>query len=467
MAGPELNLSMKMSQTLAPQLQQSLQLLQVSALELQSLVQQELEMNPVLEDATINETDTEKDEKAEKEDEIDKEIEQLAKLDEEWRDYMQTSTVNRNSAEDEEKRQFFFDSLVEHESLEQHLLNQLKFSDLPKQQIKIAELIIGNIDERGFLTVPLEEISTTSGVLVEKLEKLLETIQSFHPVGVGARDLRECLLIQLNRLGKSESLEAAIVSKFINELSNKRLPEIGRALGIDVSEIQKAATFISTLSPRPGAMFTADPNQYIVPDVEIRKVDGDYVILLNDEQVPHLRISNTYKDLMASNDKADVKNYIRDKIRAGKFLIKSIHQRQQTIQNIAREILNKQKEFFEKGISQLKPLTMAQIAEIVGVHETTVSRAIANKYIQTPQGIFEMKYFFTPGFTSETGESISNSSIKDAINDLIKNENHKQPLSDQEIVQILLERGIHIARRTVAKYRQELGILPSNLRRSF
>ena len=191
------------------------------------------------------------------------------------------------------------------------------------------------------------------------------------------------------------------------------------------------------------------------------------MILLNDEQVPHLRISNTYKDLMASNDKADVKNYIRDKIRAGKFLIKSIHQRQQTIQNIAREILNKQKEFFEKGISQLKPLTMAQIAEIVGVHETTVSRAIANKYIQTPQGIFEMKYFFTPGFTSETGESISNSSIKDAINDLIKNENHKQPLSDQEIVQILLERGIHIARRTVAKYRQELGILPSNLRRSF
>jgi RNA polymerase sigma-54 factor len=230
------------------------------------------------------------------------------------------------------------------------------------------------------------------------------------------------------------------------------------------------ANFISTLEPKPGRMFTTEQQQYVAADVVVQKVDDQYVVLLNDEQIPHLRISNTYKELMASDNKAQVaeaKEYIRDKIRAGKFLIKSIHQRQQTIYNIAKVIVDRQHEFLDKGLSHLKPLTMAQVAEVVGVHETTVSRAVANKYIQTPQGLFEMKFFFTPGFETAGGGALSNTSVKEQISKLVEREDAMKPLSDQEIVAILKEQGIPIARRTVAKYRNELNILPSNLRKKY
>ena len=255
----------------------------------------------------------------------------------------------------------------------------------------------------------------------------------------------------------------------MEDLGRRRFPEIARQMGISVEEVQKAADNISRLNPRPGQMFAAAPQNYMLPDLTVEKVDGQYQIILNNEQIPHLRISNTYKDIIASSSdgNSEVKDYIRDKIRSGKFLIRSIHQRQQTISNIAQEIVSRQRDFLDHGPSHLKPMTMGEIAEAIGVHETTVSRAVSGKYMATPQGVFEMRYFFTSGYQTAAGESLSNTSVKGAILDLVKRENGSAPLSDQEIVEILTERGIPIARRTVAKYRTELNILPSHMRRKY
>jgi RNA polymerase sigma-54 factor len=240
-------------------------------------------------------------------------------------------------------------------------------------------------------------------------------------------------------------------------------------MAISVEEVQKAADNIARLNPRPGQVFAAAPQNYVLPDVVVEKIDGDYQIILNNEQIPHLRISNLYKDIIASGNaqSSDVKNYVRDKIRSGKFLIRSIHQRQETIFNIAQQIVSRQRDFLDHGASHLKPMTMAEVADAVGVHETTVSRAVSGKYMATPQGVVEMKYFFTSGYQTATGESLSNTSVKEAILDLVKHENGSAPLSDHEIVEILVERGIPIARRTVAKYRGELNILPSHMRRKY
>jgi RNA polymerase sigma-54 factor len=464
--GMQQNLNVSLQQVLAPQLQQSLQILQVPMLELRNLIQQEIQANPVLEEEI---TEPSIEDRQREQDEFKEEFERLAKLDEEWRDYMaQNNSYSGKSQEEEERRQFFFDSIISHETLQQHLMEQLNNGDLAGDDRKTAELIIGNIDDLGFLQSPLEEMSQNTGVALEDLQRVLEVIQTFHPVGVGARDLRDCLLIQLRRIGKEQSLEFRIVEKHLDDLGKRRFPEIARRLGTTVEQVQRCANFIATLDPKPGQIFSADPNNYVLPDVDVTRIGDGYQITLNGEQIPHLRISNTYKDLMSQDHNGnEVKDYIRDKIRSGKFLIKSIHQRQQTISNIAHEIVSRQKEFLEKGSAFLKPMTMVQIAEAVGVHETTVSRAISGKYIATPQGVFEMKYFFTPGYQTAGGEAMSNTSVKEAIAELVKGEDAKNPLSDKEIVEILSSRGIPIARRTVAKYRSELNILPSNMRKRF
>jgi RNA polymerase sigma-54 factor len=482
MAGPGLQQVQRLSltQVLAPQLQQSLHLLQVPALELSALVHEELQQNPLLEEVSKDEPQIEV-ERAESETmdpkpidaqtdaEFEQEFATLAKLDDEWREHFsQTSSFRARSPEQDEQRQHFFDSIVQQESLPQHLLEQLHFIELPDEERKAAELIIGSINDDGYLLTPIEELAISSGVPLAPLEKALATVQTFHPVGVGARNLRECLLIQLQRLSMATSLEAKVVDQHLDDLARKRFPEIARVLEITTEQVQQIANFIASLEPKPGRMFSAEQQQYVAADVVVQETEDGYTVLLNDEQVPHLRISNTYKEIMAGAEKGgEAKEYIREKIRAGKFLIKSIHQRQQTIHNIAKVIVDRQHDFLEKGLAHLRPLTMAQVAEVVGVHETTVSRAVANKYIQTPQGLFEMKFFFRPGFATEGGGTLSNTSVKDHISQLIEREDAGHPLSDQEIVAILKEKGIPIARRTVAKYRGELNILPSNLRKKF
>ncbi len=495
-----LQLSQRMTQSLvlAPQLQQSLALLQAPTLELKALVEQELQQNPVLEEASGAELDAqEKDgevsernneamdpaeppadlnvdstsDKASGEpvDDFQAEFERLVQLDQEWRDHFaQTNLPIRASAEEEEKRQFMFDSLVAATSLQEMLIEQVRESALGDDVRPIAEMLIGNIDDYGYLKTSVEELAASTGLPAEKIQEVLKVIQTFDPPGVGARDLRECLLLQMNRSGQQNTLEYRIVNDFMEALGKRRIPEIARGTGHDVDDVQEALERIARLEPRPGRAFLPDNDQYVLPEVFVHRSDGDYVVTTNNEHIPHLRISNTYKDLMSQGENsAEVRNYIREKIRAGKFLIKSLHQRQQTILNIAKEIVNRQREFMEKGVSCLKPLTMVQVAQVVGVHETTVSRAVSGKYMQTPQGIFEMKFFFTAGIQTSAGDGMSNTSVKDMIADIFKEEDTGKPLSDQEVVRMLKEKGISIARRTVAKYRTELNILPSNLRKVY
>jgi len=466
--------NLALQHVLSPQLQQSLLILQTPLLELRNLVQQEMETNPVLEELPDEPGADQRNEgEPSGDDNFKNEFEKLASQDEEWRDYMAQSASYRegfrDSKEAQDKRQFLFDSIPVQETLQQNLIGQLNQSVLSASDRKAAELIIGNIDDNGFLQSTPEEMALNSGIPKEDFEKMLGLIQGFYPAGVGARDLRECLLIQLHRQGKEQSVECKIVSEHMEDLGRRRFPEIARRMAISVEEVQKAADNIARLNPRPGQVFAAAPQNYVLPDVVVEKVDGDYQIILNNEQIPHLRISNLYKDIIASGNtqSSEVKNYVRDKIRSGKFLIRSIHQRQETIFNIVQQIVSRQRDFLDHGPSHLKPMTMAEVADAVGVHETTVSRAVSGKYMATPQGVFEMKYFFTSGYQTATGESLSNTSVKEAILDLVKHENGSAPLSDHEIVEILVERGIPIARRTVAKYRGELNILPSHMRRKY
>jgi RNA polymerase sigma-54 factor len=496
-----LQLSQRLAQSLvlAPQLQQSLALLQAPTLELKALVEQELQQNPVLEESPGTEQEAqdkerEEDDKAaevvdlseppadlnfdpaaektsnEPVDDFQAEFERLVQLDQEWRDHFaQTNLPTRASAEEEEKRQFMFDSLVAATSLQEMLIEQVRESALAEDLRPVAEMLIGNIDDYGYLKATVEELAASTGSPVEKIQEVLKVIQSFDPPGVGARDLRECLLLQLDRSGEQNTLEYRIVNEFMEALGKRRIPEISRGTGHDMDDVQEALERIARLEPRPGRAFLPDNDQYILPEVFVRKSDGEFVVTTNNEHIPHLRISNTYKDLMAQGENsAEVRNYIREKIRAGKFLIKSLQQRQQTILNIAKEIVHRQREFMEKGVAGLKPLTMVQVAEVVKVHETTVSRAVSGKYMQTPQGIFEMKYFFTAGIQTASGGDMSNTSVKDMIAEIFEKEDTTKPLSDQEVVRMLKEReGIVIARRTVAKYRTELNILPSNLRKVY
>ena len=492
-----LQLSQRLTQSLilAPQLQQSLALLQAPTLELKALVEQELQQNPVLEEVASPESDladqpvTDDDdapapaepssdttfETAQEKavdapvDDFQVEFDRLVQLDQEWRDHFsQTNLPIRQSTEDEERRQFMLDSLVAGTSLAQALMEQLRDTDLSEEQRGIAELIIGNIDDYGYLKAAVEELSLSTNLPVEKISAVLKVIQTFDPPGVGAANLRECLLLQLERAGQQDTLEYHIVHDFMDALGKRRIPEIARGTGRTIDDVQNALGRIARLEPRPGRAFLPDTDQYVLPEVFVQKAGNDFTVTTNDEHIPHLRISNIYKDLMTQGgNSAEVKNYIREKIRAGKFLIKSLHQRQQTILNIGKEIVKRQREFMEKGVAHLKPMTMAQVAEVVGVHETTVSRAVSAKYMQTPQGVFEMKFFFTAGLQTASGDGVSNTSVKDMIAEIFKNEDTTKPLSDQEVVKMLGDKGITIARRTVAKYRGELNILPSNLRKVY
>ena len=498
-----LQLSARLTQSLvlAPQLQQSLALLQAPTLELKALVEQELQQNPVLEEVSSPEPDPNDQLAADGDgtdapaenleppegvtgdttlikngettdapaDDFQTEFDRLVQLDQEWRDHFaQTNIPIRQSAEDEEKRQFMFDSLAAGTTLSQVLMDQVRETDLNEEERHIAELIIGNIDDYGYLKATVEEMSVTTNLPGKKISDVLEVIQTFDPPGVGALDLRECLVLQLERAGRLDSLEYRIVRDFMDALGKRRIPEIARGTGYTVEEVQDALGRISRLEPRPGRAFLPDADQYVLPEVFVQKVGNDFAVTTNDEHIPHLRISNIYKDLMSQGENsAEVKNYIREKIRAGKFLIKSLHQRQQTILNIAKEIVKRQRDFMEKGVAHLRPMTMAQVADVVGVHETTVSRAVSAKYMQTPQGVFEMKYFFTAGLQTASGVDVSNASVKDMIDEIFKHEEATKPLSDQEVVKMLGDKGISIARRTVAKYRSELNILPSNLRKVY
>ena len=484
------------SLVLAPQLRQSLKILQVAALDLRSVIQEELEANPTLEDIS-SETDS-LDAAAESppdaltsgEDEgsdaspppaedspgdapesldFSKEFEVLAKLGEDWRDYLAEGSGNQPfTSEDAERRQHFFDSLVSETSLQEHLLRQADMLEVTPEVQEALRHLVGGLDERGFLTQTPSEAALQAGLPLAAAQEAARLLKTFDPIGIGALNLGESLLLQLQNKGRGESLAARIVRDHFTLLTRRRIPEIARKTGADMDEVQEAIEDIGRLDPAPGRKFADDNNRVVVPDVVVEKDEDEWKIILNNDYIPRLRISNTYKEMIARGTLSkQERDYLSERMRSGKFIINSIEQRQQTIERITREILKVQRDFFEEGVHKLRPLTMTQIADVVGVHETTVSRAIANKYIRTPHGVFDMKFFFTPGYENSTGESVSNKSVKEMINELILLEDRSQPLSDQELVAKLQSKGIKIARRTVAKYREELGLLPSNLRRDY
>lgn len=461
---PALQQSTHLAQTqvLSPQMRQSLEILQATALELQQMARQELETNPVLEEEVPEDELAEKDDAEDAEPEEDHE---LAQLEEDWNDFSAPGAVD---PEAEARRMRFLEGIEPSETLSAHLEKQFGRLALDPVQRRVASLLIGNLDENGYLAASPEEVADEAGVETVEAIGLLRVLQSMDPPGVGARDLSECLQLQLQRLGPGHGLAESIVRDHLDMLGRKKFAEIAAVLRTSQNQVREAGAIIAGLNPKPGRALAGEEAQVLAPDVIIEKVGDEYVVSLVRESIPHLRISRAYRDLLGESGGApEVRSYLRDKIRGGKFLIKSIQQRQQTILAIASEIAARQRPFLEDGVASLVPMTMAQVAEVVGVHETTVSRAIAGKTVATPQGVFEMKFFFTTGYRTADGAEVSNTSVKDAIAALIRAEDGRRPLSDQQIMDKLKADGLPVARRTVAKYREALGFLPSHLRKSF
>lgn len=473
---------------LAPQLRQSLKILQVAALDLRSTILEELQSNPALEELPMESVSLERSaepgdhgeagapepeaadgREARDELQFERNFEILSRLDQDWRDHMNQSGPGQAfTQEDAERRQHFLDSLVGETSLQEHLLDQARLSELGPQESDAMNLLIGSLDNNGFLTSPLNEIALLGQLPLGAVQRAQAVLKTLDPPGIGCLGLQDSLVQQLVLRGKGRSIPARIVKDHFHLLTRRRIPEIARKMNLPMDEIQRAIDEIARLDPAPGRRFGEDSNRVVVPDVIIEKVAGEWTIQLTSDYIPRLRLSQSYKELLAKGTLSrEEKEYLQEKMRSGRFLINSIEQRQQTIERIAREILKRQLEFFEEGVAKLKPLTMTQVAEVVGVHETTVSRAIANKYVKTPHGVFELRYFFTSGYQSSEGEAVANTSVKDMIAQIVAGEDRSAPLSDAEIVKLLQERSITIARRTVAKYREELGLLPSNLRRDY
>ena len=466
------------TQVLAPQLRQSLKILQVPALDLRTTILEELQTNPTLEELPMDgisiEEGSETDQTPEREtdgkelDFLDDHI-ALSQLNEDLREYYaEENAFTRYTNDDTERRQHFFDSLTSETSLQEHLMRQAEISDIDPEVMAAFEFMIGSLDDKGFLTSSLSDIALMSELPLAAIESAQSLLRSLDPPGIGSSGVQDCLLIQLNLEGKENSLAARIIVDHFELLLRNRIPELVRRTATNIEEVRKAIEEISVLDPAPGRRFGEDNNRVVIPDVRIYKEDDEWIVTLNSDYIPKLNLSDTYKNLIAKGGlPAKEREYIRDKIKSGRFLINSIEQRQNTVERIAREILNFQKDFFESGVSKLRPLTMSRIAEVVGVHETTISRAIANKHMETPHGVLSFKYFFTTGYTSHSGETLANTSIKDLIAKIIEGEDSAKPFSDQQIVNQLGSRDIRIARRTVAKYREELQIPPTNLRRQY
>ncbi len=455
-----------MEQSLTPQMLQSLKILQVPILDLQLMVREEMDQNPTLErEAPDVEEVTDFEEAAREELREEREIGELTEL-AEWDEDFRKNQISRSKVA-EDKHQFMMDSISSVESLQEHLIDQISMAGFDAKERGIAEVLIGSIDDDGYLQLDLDGIIGSTPEFPEELfERIITVIQGFDPIGVGARSLKECLLIQLRHQGRGNSLEAALVRDHLDHLANHRYEQIAAAMRLPLEKIKELSKAIADLDPKPGRNFTAERTEYIIPEITVEKRDGIWTVTQNKSPYPRLFISMKYLQLLKDKTTApETRKYIREKIAKSKFFIRSIDQRQNTIYRIATEIVRVQEEFLEKGIAGLKPLTMKTVAEILDIHETTVSRACNGKYMATPLGTFEFRYFFTTGVAQADGSVISNAAIKSTLAEIVRAEDKKKPFSDQKIADALSEQGIDIARRTVAKYREQLKILPARLRR--
>lgn len=480
MSGPFLSQSQKQTQslTIAPQLQNSLKILQSASFDLRTAILAELQRNPLLEELPIEGVSVEAESELIQEnsdsrnDELDFDSDDFSILEKISDDYMENqmtdTVISGSDLQIQERRDHFLNSLTQEESLQQHLIDQITLCDCDETTKENLVLLIGSLDENGYLNESPSNLSLQLNIPYPQFLEALDILKTFNPAGIGAKDLQECLLIQLKRKQKEDSLAHTIIDETYPLLLRRRIQEIAKKLKVSDEAIQKALEEIASMDPSPGKRFSADTNNVIEPDIKIYLEDDIWKIELNNEYIPKLRISQKYKDLLAQgNLSKKEKEYLVENMRSGKFLINSLDQRQNTLKKISQKIIEQQPKFFVKSNPSLQPLTMQKIADDVGVHETTISRAIANKYAKTPHGVFPLKHFFNSGFTSESGETIANRSIKETIEKIIQKEDPTKPISDQAISKELEKEGIKIARRTVAKYREQQGILPTHLRRRF
>ena len=462
---------------MTPQLQQAIKLLQLSRLELAEMIQQEMEQNPALEEAGLEElsdkkiTALESDIPAPEKEMRAKEvtIEEKIRPDMDWDNYInEYNSTGRTYTESESVQAPNYEAFTsEKKTLEDHLLWQLMLYGLNEEEEKIGRMIIGNLNQDGYLCSDIDEISLACDSDRETVEKVLSILQTFDPPGVCARDLCETLLIQVQQLGVDNLIITEIIKHHLKNLENRNTKKIAKALKISTDDVRAAVKILQYLEPKPGRKFSTEEPAYITPDIYVYK-DGDgFKIVMNDDGLPKLRINRFYKNAIANGRKIskDTKNYLNEKMQSASWLIKSIQQRQKTIYLVMESILKFQREFFDKGIAYLKPLILKDIAEDIQMHESTISRVTTNKYAYTPQGLFELKYFFNSSIERTGGDSMASASVKDKIRLLIENEDPENPLSDEKIALYLQEADLQIARRTVAKYRKVLNILPSNKRK--
>jgi RNA polymerase sigma-54 factor len=496
----ELKQSLKMSQQLVmtPQLQQAIKLLQLSRMELVELVRSEMVENPILE-----EKDSEEEERADGASPTEARMEEAApplkeaeKQEEvkgeeganqiDWDEYLdhyqlQGHTAPSNRGLMDEDMPGYEATLTKKTDLVDHLVWQLRLSHFTPEEEQVAMLIIGNLDNDGYFRMPqvegeaedgavrdpLVRVAFESGRGVEFCENVLKKVQTLDPLGVAARDLRECLLIQVRVLNADTPEIVAIIERHLKHLESKNYQAIARDLKVSLDEVVRAVKVISRLDPKPGRAYAGEEAQYITPDVYVHKVGDKYVTVLNDDGLSKLRISGTYRQALKSGQAGEAKEYIQDKLRSAVWLIRSIHQRQRTIHKVTESIVKFQKDFLDKGIAHLKPLILRDVAEDIGMHESTVSRVTTNKYVHTPQGIYELKFFFNSAINRTGGDEIASEAVKNHIRQIVAAEDPKHPHSDQKIVELLKAQHIEIARRTVAKYREVLGILPSSKRKKY
>ncbi len=456
---------------LTQRMQQAIQILQYSGLELDQYIQQEIETNPVLESiqespeppapempSAMNNGD----------DPIDDSSLDLDNYTSQWKDISKEGRDLSYNPYNADKRQFYMDSITKEESFSSMLLSQLRMATDDEQMRLIGERIIGDMDDRGYFTDTLEDICSELDVPLEKAEKALRLIQRFEPTGVGARDVLECLHLQIEAKYPDDEELAVLVSEHLDELERRQIPKIAKAMKISTERVEELKELLTKLNPWPGHEYSLAPTQYVTPDVIVEKINGEYVVALVDELSPTLRVSGDYADMINSeNTRRNEKKYLREKVESAKWLIRNIEQRKQTILRTAAAIVSVQEGFLDKGVEFIKPLTLQEIADKVGVHEATISRATRGKYMQCPQGLFELKYFFSPGLKSKSGEMQSSKSVQSIVKKIVDEENRSKPLSDQKIANILKENGLTIARRTVTKYREALGIPSTTMRRQY
>ncbi|HHZ01756.1 MAG TPA: RNA polymerase factor sigma-54 [Tissierellia bacterium] len=462
--GFELNLTQTRKLIMTPELRQAIQILQFNNVELTDYINKQLEINPFLESVENKDDDSSSSEQIsehKENDEID-----WKELAERYDDFSYKTIANNI---DDEDKQTFESYTSKKLSLKDHLMTQLGMTVKTNREKRIGEFIIESLDNKGYLGCSVQDISLLLNEDVVEVERVLRLIQTFDPVGIASRNLSECLMIQLREKGIKDKNAYIIVENYLEELATNKIQKIAKELHIPVSRVQSICDIIKMLEPKPSRGFIIDSDniRYIVPDVTVEKINDEYIIIVNDSYLPTLTISSYYRNIINNLDDKEASKFLMDKLNSSMWLIKSIEQRRMTLYNVVKSIVKFQRKFFDEGKSALRPLVLKDVADDIGVHESTVSRATNGKYVQTPRGLYELKYFFASSLGDSFGKAVSSTSVKSKIKKLIDEENSQKPLSDQKISEILKEEGISISRRTVAKYRDEMRIPASSMRRRY